>query len=238
LLTGFSINFIQLTGYSVVITPIIFGMILKLSDCNKQAWWHVRTALYYFSWFCVLPIILGLPVILNILGWSTLLISCSLVYWMYRIGWVKTRNSWTQTSTYVRCIILSICAVVITGLVLILYLNKPTYPTDTYSLIYTSYSWLDFILFFILTGSVMYIGIKNKRYSIIGGLIALTIFGCWSIPFSLPSFWVLFIFLCTICITDPIKNVDFKVLFLGKPVPYMGLVAAMTTLVLWYITYA
>lgn len=47
-LTGLSIDPVQLSGYTIVITPIVFGMLLKLHNCNKSAWWQVRTAIYYF----------------------------------------------------------------------------------------------------------------------------------------------------------------------------------------------
>lgn len=187
-----------------------------------------------FSWICFIFILTGLPVITRLSGWTTILLSCYLVYWLYKIQWERIKETRTKENKNVCWMFLT--GVLIIGSILILYFTNFPLAIPEHSLLRTYGYWPGFIMFFIWILSVIYIGVKNKRYSTTGGVFAFTIFTCWSFPFILPAFWALILFLSAICITDPMKNKELTIGFLGKPIPYAGSVAAIITLFVWYLS--
>jgi len=224
---------VQLASYSIAVTPILFGMILKLHSCNKKAWWHIRTAIYYFSWICLVITILSLPAFMNLSGWLTIFIACGLVYYLYKVGWRKTTVRWSQLSVRSRWLASGILLILCTGIILLFCLDS-TSGEPLHPLLQTPYYRMFFGLFLCWNISSMYMGIKNKRYSTVGGIAAFTIFTCWSVPFSFPSFWVLLLFLSAICVADPVRKVPAKIIS-DKKVPYLSLIAALTTIFLYFI---
>lgn len=86
------------------------------------------------------------------------------------------------------------------------------------------------LLFCLWIGFTLYYGLKNKQIAATGGIIALLFLSMYSYPLHLPSFWVLLIFLSTICVTIPGK--------LQKPslksYPHIGTFAALVACVLFF----
>lgn len=95
-LTGSFFNPGPFSGYLAMILPVCLGMILKLRDCDKKAWWRTATVLYYMACICAVLILMVLPAGMSRSAWIAGAVSCGWVYWRYRIGWKKTKSLWTQ----------------------------------------------------------------------------------------------------------------------------------------------
>lgn len=95
-LTGSFFNPGPFSGYIAIALPISFSMLLRLSDCKKEAWWEMRTLLYYLGWVCTISIFIVLPAGMSRSAWLAAWVSCAWVYWMNRIGWKKTKEGWAQ----------------------------------------------------------------------------------------------------------------------------------------------
>ena len=77
----------------------------------------------------------------------------------------------------------------------------PEYAFNEYLQIGLEQGIIGLALFMTCLGSIVYKGIKNKRYACCGGIIALAIFAFSSYPLQLPEFWVVLIFLGVMCVT-------------------------------------
>ena len=77
----------------------------------------------------------------------------------------------------------------------------PEYAFNEYLQIGLEQGIIGLALFMTCLGSIVYKGIKNKRYACCGGIIALAIFAFSSYPLQLPEFWVILIFLGVMCVT-------------------------------------
>ncbi|MDH6313623.1 O-antigen ligase [Parabacteroides sp. PFB2-10] len=66
------------------------------------------------------------------------------------------------------------------------------------------------VLLFFLTwlGLSIYAGIKNRRFGVVGGIMALGIFALSSYPLQLPSFWIVLVFLSALVLVPRIKRIE------------------------------
>lgn len=79
----------------------------------------------------------------------------------------------------------------------------PEYAFNEYLQMGLELGVLGLVAFLLWLGSVIYYGVKNKRYGVTGSILSLAIFAFSSYPLQLPSFWILLIFLSVIAISNP-----------------------------------
>lgn len=75
-----------------------------------------------------------------------------------------------------------------------------------------------------------YYGIRHRQIGASGGILALGIFALYSYPLQLPTYWVLLLFLTTICVTNPKHNKQRA----QRSIPYISAIAAILTCILFY----
>lgn len=93
-LTGSFFNPGPFSGYMAVVLPVCLGVMLALSDCRKNAWWQMRTVLFYLSVICTVGIVVVLPAGMSRSAWLAAIVSCGWVLWMYTGCWNKVRSVW------------------------------------------------------------------------------------------------------------------------------------------------
>ena len=87
------------------------------------------------------------------------------------------------------------------------------------------------LLFFIFwLAFSLYYGIRHRQIGASGGILALGIFALYSYPLQLPTYWVLLLFLTTICVTNPKHNKQRA----QRSIPYISAIAAILTYILFY----
>ena len=87
------------------------------------------------------------------------------------------------------------------------------------------------LLFFIFwLAFSLYYGIRHRQIGASGGILALGIFALYSYPLQLPTYWVLLLFLTTICVTNPKHNKQRA----QRSIPYISAIAAILTCILFY----
>lgn len=287
-LTGTFFNPETFSGYLAMILPVSLGMILKLRDCDKKAWWRSTTLLYYTAYICGMLILTVLPAGMSPSAWIAGAVSCGWVYWRYRIGWKKTKNLWTQHPQIGWLLASATVAILVTGSVSIYTIKKnstneplvmwtvtakaideqpitdvglddfpailappevsyfipgnalniekltagcPEYAFNEYLQLGLEQGLIGLPFFLLWLASSFYSGIKKKQYGASGGILALVIFSISSYPFQFPSFWVVLLFLTTICATSP--NQEEKKARIA--LPYVGVVAAFGCLILFWM---
>lgn len=95
-LTGSFFNPGPFSGYMAVVLPVCLGVMLALSNCRKNAWWQMRTILFYLSVICTVGIVVVLPAGMSRSAWLAAIVSCGWVLWMYTGCWNKIRSVWTN----------------------------------------------------------------------------------------------------------------------------------------------
>lgn len=286
-LTGSFINPGPYSGYLAVILPVCLGAILGTDYANytiekkgihfnrlngknifslliSYLWNPRNPCLKYFSWICLIAILLVLPAGMSRSAWIAAIISCGWVYWWYRIGWKKTKGIWRLHRKKVSLVMVIICIITIAGIMGIYQMKKdsangrllmwkvtamaiakqpikgvglggfpaafaetqseyfasrkatetekivagcPEYAFNEYLQIGLEQGVIGLITFLLWLGSILYYGVKNKRYGVTGGILSLMIFAFSSYPLQLPSFWILLIFLSVITINPQRTNI-------------------------------
>lgn len=92
-LTGTFFNPGPFSGYLAMVLPISLSFVLRLSKDIKPEWWQTWNIFYYFSWLCMLVILIVLPAGMSRSAWIAAIVSCAWVFWAQRIGWKKTKTT-------------------------------------------------------------------------------------------------------------------------------------------------
>ncbi|MCD8164913.1 MAG: O-antigen ligase family protein [Bacteroides sp.] len=77
--------------------------------------------------------------------------------------------------------------------------GNPEYAFNEYMQICIEFGILPFLLFLLFIGSVLYRGIRHKRYAATGALVSLLVFAAMSYPFSILPFLIAGVFLAALC---------------------------------------
>ncbi|MCD8261334.1 MAG: O-antigen ligase family protein [Bacteroides sp.] len=108
--------------------------------------------------------------------------------------------------------------------------GNPEYAFNEYIQFCIEFGILPFLLFLFFTGSVLYRGIRHKRYAATGALVSLLVFAAMSYPFSILPFLIAGVFLAAVCISAGTPQCTGRDLFTGGIVLSILLVITLVTL--------
>lgn len=105
--------------------------------------------------------------------------------------------------------------------------SYPAFASNEYLHIGLELGIVGLLLFLLWIGFTLYYGIRHRMAGTCGSFLALAILGMYGAPLQLPSFWILFIILSAICVTD----VTGRYSPVSKAFPYIGALTAAVCLV-------
>ncbi|MCD7937234.1 MAG: O-antigen ligase family protein [Tannerellaceae bacterium] len=290
-LTGFFPNPGPYSGYLAMILPLATGLILEIghpSDLRNMAYRFTRT----LCWLTVILTLMVLPSGLSRSAWLASLLSCSWVFWKYRLGkeWAIAFVTRRRTLSFVVSLILFLA--IVTGISGLYLLKKDSadgrflmWKVTLYSFMETPFSgkgiggfpgayaeaqaqyftaqqaspqerWVagtpeaafneylqvltelgiaGFLCFAAFFASVIYLGIRNKKYYAVGAIISFLLFSLSSYPLRDPSFLPVLMVICVIAITKPRiseETVQHPYAWVGTPL--VILVALISLGISWY----
>lgn len=115
------------SGYLAIVLPICLNLALRFRDCDKVAWWEMRTMLFYLSVFAIILILMALPGGMSRPAWLAAAASCCWVFLLRKSGWelLKKRVIKHNKAVIFGCIVLFIVVVGIPTLGGIFFQGKP-----------------------------------------------------------------------------------------------------------------